>query len=160
MFAVPFDEIALIVGRTPDATRQLASRARRRVRGVEPGNVVDRARQRRIVDAFLNAARAGEFDALLALLDPDVVLRADDAAMRTGAPGDVVGAPAVAGTFSGRAQAARLALVDGVAALVWSRGGAPQVVFAFTIAGDAVVAIDMVADPDHLSAMEIELVAG
>ena len=127
---------------------------------MEPGNIVDRARQRRIVDAFLNAARAGEFDALLALLDPDVVLRADDAAMKTGAPGDVVGAPAVAGTFSGRAQAARLRWSTASRRWCWSRGGAPQVVFAFTIAGDAVVAIDMVADPDHLAAMEIELVAG
>src|SRR5439155_3770502 len=133
MFAVPFDEIAPIVGRTPDAARQLASRARRRVRGTEATPDTDPGRQREIVAAFLAAARGGDFDALLALLDPDVLLRADEAAVSTGSSPEVRGAPAVAEQFSGRARAAQPALVDGVPGLVWATGGRPRVVFDFTI---------------------------
>ena len=105
MFAVPFDEIAPIVGRSPAAARQLASRARRRVQGAGAVPDADRARQREVVDAFLAASRAGDFDALLALLDPDVVLRADRTAVEFGADEEVIGSPAVAETFSGRARA-------------------------------------------------------
>src|SRR5436305_2614807 len=125
MFAVPFDEIAPIVGRSPAAARQLASRARRRVQGPAAAPDADPGRQREVVDAFLAASRGGDFDALLALLDPDVVLRADGTAVRAGAPGEARGAVAVAGTFSGRARVAQPALVDGMAGAVWAPGGRP-----------------------------------
>lgn len=159
MFAVPFDEIALIVGRTPAAARQLASRARRRVHGAETPEA-DRNRQREVVDAFLSASRGGDFAALLALLDPDVVLRSDTAAARMGAAAEVRGSAGVAETFSGRARAARPALVDGAAGAVWSQGGRPRVVFDFTVAGGRIVAIDMLADPELLDALDLVVIEG
>src|SRR4051794_20275953 len=107
MFAVPFDEIATIVGRTPDAARQLASRARRRVQGASTAGEPDPARQRAVIDAFLAASRNGDFEALVALLDPDIVLEADAAAVKMGSPEVTRGATAVANTFSGRALAAQ-----------------------------------------------------
>ncbi|MGH7460911.1 MAG: sigma-70 family RNA polymerase sigma factor, partial [Longimicrobiales bacterium] len=113
MFDLPFDEIAPIVGRSATAARQLASRARRRVQGANARPDADRSRQRTVVDAFLAAARSGDFTALLALLDPDVVLRADAAAVLSGAEEEVLGAAAVARTFAGRASAAQPALIDG-----------------------------------------------
>ncbi|HEX3335344.1 MAG TPA: sigma-70 family RNA polymerase sigma factor [Jatrophihabitans sp.] len=155
MFAVPFDEIATIVGCSSPAARQLASRARRRVQGSTPERASGRGRQREIVDAFLAASRSGEFDALLALLDPDVVLRADAATVAIGAAAEVVGARAVAGTFAGRARAAQLALIDGAAGLVWMQGGKPRVVFAFTVVGAKVVGIEMLADPDRLDELDV-----
>ena len=155
MFDVPFDEIAPIVGRTPAAARQLASRARRRVRGAAPVPDADRTRQRKVVEAFLAASRGGDFDALLAVLDTDVVLRADPPAVRMGASAEVRGAKAVADTFKGRAQAARLALVNGAAGLVWSAGGRPRVVFQFTTTRGKIVAIDLVADPARLSQLDL-----
>src|SRR4051794_37213264 len=157
MFAVPFDEIATIVGRSPDAARQLASRARRRVQGAEVTSI-DLSRQREIVDAFLAAARGGDFEALLALLDPDVVLHADAAAVDVGAPAEVLGSRAVAETFSGRARAAQVALLDGVAGLVWASRGKPQVVFHFTVRDHRVVAIEMVADADRLGELDVSIV--
>jgi RNA polymerase sigma-70 factor (ECF subfamily) len=159
MFAVPFDEIAPIVGRSPDAARQLASRARRRVRGSAVPDA-DRARQRAVVDAFLAAARGGDFEALLAVLDPDVVVRADPAAVRIGAASEVRGARAVADTFSGRARAARPALVDGAAGLVWAQGGTPRMVFNFTVERGKVVAIDLLADPERLDELDLVLLRG
>ena len=156
MFAVPFDDIAPIVGKSPAAARQLASRARRRVRGAEPASEADVRRQREVVDAFLAAARNGEFDALLELLDPDVVMRADPAAVLAGA-GGARGARAVAETFSGRARAARVALVDGAPALVWSQGGQPRAVFDFTIADGKIVAIDLLMDPDQLEGLDVTI---
>ncbi len=156
MFAVPFDEIAPIVGRSPAAARQLASRARRRVQGATVPDA-DRTRQREVVDAFLAAARGGDLDALVALLDPDVMVRADTTAVRMGASTEVRGAPAVAETFSGRARAAQPALVNGVAGLVWAQRGVPQVVFGFTITGGKVVEIEMVADPERLEALDLVL---
>jgi RNA polymerase sigma-70 factor, ECF subfamily len=163
-FGVPFDEIAAIVGRSPEATRQLASRARRRVRGAADGTThadVDPERRRQIVAAFLAAAHSGDFDALVAVLDPDIVVRADAAAEYIGAPKEVRGTAAVAGMFSGRARAARAALIDGEPGLVWRQRGRPAVVFLFDVdvADGIVTAIDMVADPDRLSALEIELLA-
>jgi RNA polymerase sigma factor (sigma-70 family) len=155
MFALPFDEIATIVGRSPAASRQLASRARRRVQGAAPVPDADLARQRAVVDAFLAASRDGDFDALLAVLDPDVVLRADPAAVRMGVSGEVRGAAAVAGTFAGRARAARPALVDGVPAAVWAPGGRPRVVLGFTITGGRVVGIDILADPERLRQLDV-----
>jgi RNA polymerase sigma factor (sigma-70 family) len=159
LFAVPFDEIAPIVGRSPTAARQLASRARRRVQGADPESATDRARHREVVQAFLSASRGGDFAELLRLLDPDVVLRADAAAVGTGATPEVRGAAAVAETFAGRARAARPALVDGVAGLVWLAGGAPRVVFDFVVHGGRIVAIDLLADPETLGGLELELVA-
>jgi RNA polymerase sigma factor (sigma-70 family) len=151
LFDLPFDEIAPVVGRSPVAARQLASRARRRVRGAQSASEADVARRRDLVDAFLAASRGGDFEKLLALLDPDVVLRADAAAVAMGAEAEVRGADAVATTFSGRARAARPALVDGAPGLLWSQGGRPRVAFAFTI-GDAgtIVAIELLADADRL----------
>ncbi|HEV2780556.1 MAG TPA: sigma-70 family RNA polymerase sigma factor [Actinophytocola sp.] len=155
MFAVPFDEIAPIVGRSAAATRQLASRARRRVQGAAPDPGADLARQREVVDAFLAASRGGDFDALLALLDPDAVLRADAVTVQMGAEAEVRGARAVAGTFSGRARAARPALIDGAAGLVWSVGGQPRVVFTFAVADGKITGIEMIADPEHLGELAI-----
>jgi RNA polymerase sigma factor (sigma-70 family) len=156
MFAVPFDEIAPIVGRSPAAARQLASRARRRVQGTATVADADPTRQRAVVDAFLAASRGGDFDALLAVLDPDVVLRADPAAVRTGAAGEVRGSAAVATTFSGRARAAQPALVNGVPGLVWAPGGRPRVVFDFRITSGKIVEIDMVADPEALRQTHVD----
>ena len=156
MFAVPFDDVAVIVGRSPAAVRQLASRARRRVQGAAAPDP-DRSRQREVVAAFLAASRAGDFEGLLALLDPGVVLRSDAVAAGTGAPELLHGADAVAQTFAGRAKAARLALVDGSPGLVWSQGGRPRVVFALTIADGRIGAVEIVADPQRLDEMDLVL---
>ena len=157
MFAVPFDEIAPIVGRTPAAARQLASRARRRVQGADAVRDGDRTRRRKVVDAFLAASREGDFEALLALLDPDVVLRADLTVVRSGAAAEVRGAAAVAGTFSGRARAAQPALVNGVPGAVWAPGGQPRVVFDFTISGGKIVKIEMLGDPERLDQLDLAI---
>jgi hypothetical protein len=155
MFAVPFDEIAAILGRSPNAAKQLASCARRRVRGAAAVPDADSTRRREVVDAFLAALRDGDFDALLALLDPDVVLRADRAAVQAGASGEVRGAPAVAGTFSGRARFAQPALVDGTVGAVWAPGGRPRVVFGFTISRGKIVGIEILADPTRLGRLDV-----
>lgn len=157
MFAMPFDEIAPIVKRSPAAARQLASRARRRVQGVTAAGDAHLTGRREIVDAFLAASRGGDFDALLALLDPDVVLRADVAAVRMGSAPEVLGAADVAATFSGRARAAQPALVNGAAGAVWAPGGLPRVVFAFTIAGGKIFQIEMIADPARLSELDLSI---
>ena len=158
MFAVPFDEIAPIVGRSPAATRQLASRARQRVQGVDAVAPDDRGRTRRIVEAFLAASRNGDFGALLTLLDPDVVLSADADAVRMGASAPLRGAPAVAETFSGRARAAQLALINGKPGAVWARAGQPQVVFGFTVVGEKITAIKLLANPLALGELDLVLV--
>jgi RNA polymerase sigma factor (sigma-70 family) len=160
MFDLPFDEIAPIVGRSPAASRQLASRARRRVQAAATVTDADRTRQREVVDAFLAASRGGDFKALLAVLDPDVVLRADRAAVRAGASREVRGAAAVADTFSGRARAAQPALVNGAAGLVWAPGGRPRVVFGFTIVREKIVEIDLVADPERLRQFDLAVLNG
>src|SRR5207245_4565048 len=137
MFDVPFDEIAAIVGRSPAAARQLASRARRRVQGATPAPDPDLARQREVVDAFLAAARGGDFDALLAVLDPDVVLRIDRGAVPRGASREVRGAQAVleqARTFVPLAASARPALVNGAARVIVARRGRPLAMAGFTVA--------------------------
>jgi RNA polymerase sigma-70 factor (ECF subfamily) len=156
LFAVPFTEIAPIVGRTPSAARQLASRARRRVQGTAPG-AADRARQHEVVTAFLAASRAGNFTALLAVLDPDVVVRADAAAVQVGAAREVRGAPAVAEFFAGRARVAQPALMDGTVGAVWAPGGQPRVVFRFTITAGKIAAIDLLADPARLAQMDLTI---
>ena len=116
---------------------------------------VDLTRQREVVDAFLAASRGGDFDALLAVLDPDVVLRADRAAAHAGALREVRGAPDVARQFSGRARFARPALVDGAVGAVWAPGGRPRVVFGFTITRGKIVAIDILADPERLHQLNL-----
>jgi RNA polymerase sigma factor (sigma-70 family) len=157
MFAVPFDEIGAIVGRSPNATKQLASRARRKVRGSGPAPEADPSRHRAVVDAFLAASRKGDFDALLALLDPDVVILADATAVEMGSPEETRGATAVAGTFSGRALAAQAALVDGAVGIVWAVAGRPKVVWDFTIEDGKVVHIDMLAAPDSLDRLDLTI---
>ena len=156
MFAVPFEEIAPIVGRTPAAARQLASRARRRVQGAPPPDA-DITRQRKIVDAFLAASRNGDFEGLLAVLDPDVVFHADQAAQRLGSLAEIRGAAAVAETFKGRAQAAKPALVDGEMAIAVIFGGKLRIVLQLTIAGDRIAAVEAVADAERVGQFDLEV---
>jgi RNA polymerase sigma factor (sigma-70 family) len=156
MFGVSFDDIAPIVDRSPAAARQLASRARRRVRGGAPAPDVDLARQREVVDAFLAAAREGDFDALLEVLDPDVVLRVDRGATRPGVL--IQGAAAVvkqARHFAGGARFARPALVNGAAGLVVAPGGRPVALAGLTVANGKVVEIDVLADRARLSELDL-----
>ena len=155
MFAVPFDEIAPIVARSPAAARQLASRARRRVQQADAVPEAEAARRKEIVGAFLAASRGGDFEALLAMLDPDIVLRADTATGQMDGIGEVHGAAAVAATFSGRAAGARPALIDGAPGMMWAQGGQIRVVFDFTIVGGKIVAIEMIADPEHLAELDV-----
>jgi RNA polymerase sigma factor (sigma-70 family) len=157
MFAVPFEEIAPIVGRTPAAARQLASRARRRVQGSPPAPDADFSRQKQIVDAFLAASRSGDFEGLLAVLDPDVVFRTDQAAQRLGSLAEIRGAVAVAETFKGRAQAAKPALVDGALAVAVILGGQLRIVLRLTISGDRIAAVEAVADPGQIAEFDVEV---
>jgi RNA polymerase sigma-70 factor (ECF subfamily) len=181
LFAMPFDEIGTVLGRSPAAARQLASRARRRVQGVgsdEPdpdangggsgGLAADDGlaggaapdpgvgRQREVVTAFLTASRGGDFTALLELLDPEAVVLADAAAVIAGAEAEVRGAAAVAATFVGRAKAARLALLDGEPGLIWTHRGEVRMAFAFTVVDGRVAGIELIADPGRLAAMGVE----
>ena len=152
LFAVPFDEVATILQRSPAAVRQLASRARRRVQGADVD--ADPARQRRLVDAFLAAARTGDFAALVELLDPEVVFRSDDAAVALG--GDaarLVGARAVAEAFLGRAQAAESAMLEGVLGVVVAPSGHLLLVLEVAIEDGRIVEIDAIARPDRLAAL-------
>jgi RNA polymerase sigma-70 factor (ECF subfamily) len=156
MFAVPFEEIAPIVERSPVATRQLASRARRRVQEAGPGDPPGEiSRRREVVTAFLAASREGNFDALLTMLDPDIVLRADSTAAQMGADAEAIGPRAVAGIFSGRAKALRPALIDGAPGAVWTYRGETKVVFAFTFTGGTIAAIEQIADPDGIARLEV-----
>jgi RNA polymerase sigma-70 factor (ECF subfamily) len=160
MFAVPFEDIAPIVDRSPAAARQLASRARRRVRGAAPAPDADTSRQREVVDAFIAAARGGDFDALIGLLDPDVVLRAD----RGVAPGrEVRGAREVASqalTFARLARFARPALVNGAAGFVVTQRGRPVAVAGFTVAAGRIAEIDLLADPRRLRELDLTVLDG
>jgi RNA polymerase sigma-70 factor (ECF subfamily) len=161
MFAVPFDEIAAIVDRSPEAARQLASRARRRVRGAPEASEADLARQREVVAAFLAAARAGDFDGLLAVLDPDVVVRSDRSATPAGAAREVRGAAAVARRAArGGARTARPALVNGAVGVVIAPRGRLVMVLDFTIAGGKIVAIDAIADPERLAQLDLAVLDG
>ena len=158
MFGVPFEEIAPIVDRNPAAVRQLASRARRRVRGHDESSAeADRVRQARLVDAFLAASRQGDFEALLAVLDPEVVVRADQTAAQLGAHQETRGRQTVAAFFR-RASGARPAFVDGRAGMAWVQSGRLRVVFRFTVRGDLIAGIDLIADPASLAAMNLILV--
>jgi RNA polymerase sigma factor (sigma-70 family) len=158
LFSVPFDEIAEILGKSPEACRQLASRARRRVRIAEDP-AADPQRQKEIVTAFLSAAKSGDFQKLLSLLSPDVELVADPAAVAIGAPAALAGPHDVAARFSGGAKAARAALLDGFAGLVWSQGGTPKVAFDFTVEAGKVTRIEMIADVDVLEEIEVDFLA-
>ena len=155
MFAVSFDEVAAIMGRTPTAVRQLASRGRRRVQSPADTLEHERAAHREVVDAFLTASRGGDLQALLDLLSPDAAVRADAAAVAMGAPGEVRGADAVAATFAGRAKAAVLTLVDGYAGAVWSLRGEPTMVFSFTLVDGLISEIEMLADADQIRTLEL-----
>lgn len=157
MFAVPFEEIAPIVGRTPAASRQLASRARRRVQGSPTPLDADTSRQKKIVDAFLAASRGGDFEGLLAVLDPDVRFRADAAAQRLGSLAEIHGAAAVAETFKGRAQAARPALVDGALGLAVILGGQLRVVLRLTISDERIRAMEAVSDTEAIATLDVEV---
>ncbi|MFF7153552.1 sigma-70 family RNA polymerase sigma factor [Streptomyces sp. NPDC008139] len=158
MFAVPYEDIASIVGRGQAATRQLASRARRRVHDASP--LPDLRRQREVVGAFLSAAREGEFERLVALLAPDAAMRADDTAVRIGAAPVTRGARGIAGVFSGGAEAARIALVDSSVGAVWQPGKRTVVAFAFTVEDGRITAIDLVAEPGRLRELDIVVLDG
>jgi RNA polymerase sigma-70 factor (ECF subfamily) len=163
VFGVSFDEIAGIVGRSPVAARQLASRGRRRVRGAsDDGRAADVARAREVVEAFFRASRSGDFEALLAVLDPDVALRLDEAALRMASrsgflTSELRGAEAVARQFRGAAQAAQLALIDGMPGAVWAPGGTPRMLFGFTIRDGKVVEIELAADAGRLGRVIVEM---
>jgi len=162
MFAVPFEEIAPIVGRAPAAARQLASRARRRVQGASAKSdteipAADLSRQREVVDAFLAASKLGDFEALLTVLDPEVVFRADATAVKMGGPAELRGAEAVANTFKGRAQAAQPAMVDGAMAVAVVFGGRLRIVLELRIEGERITGIHAIADPDRIKAFDVAI---
>jgi RNA polymerase sigma-70 factor (ECF subfamily) len=164
MFAVPFEEIAPVIERSPAATRQLASRARRRVRGfggagTEPDGETDRVRHARVVDAFLAASRRGDCEALLTLLDPDVVLRSDATAAALGARPEVRRGREHVAAFLSRARGARPALADGRAAAVWIQRGRVRVVFSFTVSvGEGLItAVDLLGDEATLARMDVQI---
>jgi len=160
MFAVPFDEIAPIVGRTPEAARQLASRARRRVQGAGPVPDADLTRQREVVDAFLAASRGGDFDGLLAVLDPDAVLRADGGTEWAEATRVIRGAATIAGqalAFSQPGLLVRPALVNGAPGIVNFVDGRPFSVLGFTVVGGRIVEIDILADPARLRELDLSV---
>ncbi|MFG2037921.1 sigma-70 family RNA polymerase sigma factor [Dactylosporangium sp. NPDC048998] len=174
MFAVSFDDIAVVVGRSPAAARQLASRARRRVQGGPggPGSpdgsggsggsasaAADVQRRREVVDAFLAASRGGDMAALLTLLDPDVVMRADATAARMGSTGESRGAEVVAAFFSGRAQGARPADIDGATGAVVQVDGRTRIAISFTVTSGRIIGIDVVADPADLEILDVRILA-
>jgi RNA polymerase sigma-70 factor (ECF subfamily) len=156
-FGLPFGEIAAITGRTPASARQLASRARRRIQGSERPRP-RRARQREVAEAFLAAARGGDLGALIAVLDPDVELRADAAASPSGRPVSIRGAAAVAGgarAASARSRYGRVALINGTPGVIMAPRGRLAVALAFTYSGDKISQIDVIADPGRLEALDL-----
>lgn len=167
LFAVPFDDVAPIVGRSPATARQLASRARRRVQGADEMPSGDRRRQQEIVDAFLAASRRGDYEALVSLLDPDAVLRADRAAVEMAAANRAQGAPllapeirgaqGVATALIGRATAAKSAVIEGTPGAAWVVRGRPRAAFAFHVIGSTIAEIEIVTDPVVVDALEIEI---
>jgi RNA polymerase sigma factor (sigma-70 family) len=166
MFDLSFEEIAPIVDRTPAAARQLASRARRRVHGAGAATG-DVARHRELVSAFLAASRDGDLERLVAVLSPDVVLRADELALRAAAANQQRGAPVlapevrgaalVADAFKGRARGAKTAAIDGEPGAVWAVGGQVRAAFAFTIKGGKITGIDLIMDPAHLAELDVKI---
>jgi len=160
MFDVPFDQIASIVDRSPAAARQLASRARRRVRAAGPGPGSDPVRQREVVMAFLAASRRGDFAALVALLDPDVALRTDREGVQLGAPGEILGAEAVADVFIEYAGGVRPALINGLAGAVWAPGGQPRVAYVFTVSDGTITDVHRVANRERLAELNVVILGG
>jgi len=161
MFAVPFDQIAPIVDRSPEATRQLASRARRRVQGSAPVGDADPDQQREVVNAFLAAAREGDFDALVALLDPDIILRADSGPGLPGATLELRGATEVASralTYARLQLLNRPVLVNGMAGMMSYRDGRPFSVGAITVRGGRIVEMDILADPERLAQLDLRAI--
>jgi RNA polymerase sigma factor (sigma-70 family) len=161
VFAVPFDQIATILQRSPAAAKQLASRARRRVRGSSAPPDTNHAKQQKIVDAFLAAARDGDFEALLAVLHPDVVLRADAGSGPMGPSQIVRGAQSVAAQalrFAGLAQFARRVLVNGAPGLIAAPNGTPVAVLSATVRADLIVELDILADPDRLDGLDLSAI--
>jgi RNA polymerase sigma-70 factor (ECF subfamily) len=158
-FDLNFEEIAPILDRTPEAARQLASRARRRVRGEDSTTPIqhpDRQRQREIVGAFLTAARGGDLQGLLAALDPNVVFRSDAAAKKLGGPAELRGAAAVAEIFKGRAQAARPALIDGALGIVVAPGGRQLLMLQLSFGASGITAIEAIADATSMAEADLE----
>jgi RNA polymerase sigma factor (sigma-70 family) len=158
MFAVSFEEIGAIVGRTPTAARQLASRARKRVQGTGSISIAERVQQREVVDAFLAALRGGDFEGLLAVLDPDVLVRVDEVAAREGAPREIRGAAnwakgAIA--FAHAAGASQPALVDGQAGLLWAPAGHLFRALRFTISNGKISEVEIIADPVRLGELDL-----
>jgi len=166
MFAMPFTEVADVLGRTPEATRQLASRARRRVRGAPgPDHAADIARQREVAAAFLAASRGGDLSALVALLDSDVTLTGDAAVIPAGRPAVLHGAKTVAAgaiaAGTARMDTSRLALVDGAVGIVYAPAGHLQIVVALTVSeAGQITAIDVIADPDRLGRLHLAVLPG
>jgi RNA polymerase sigma-70 factor (ECF subfamily) len=156
MFAVPYEEIAPILDRTPGATKMLASRARRRVQAADSTPDSDPTRQHAVVSAFLAAARRGDFEALVRMLDPDAVLTPDRMAVQVGGAEPVRGAAAVAGQLYRRAQAVQLALINGRAGAAWASGGRPRVVFDFTVTFGKISAVAIIGDPAHIDRLKVE----
>jgi RNA polymerase sigma factor (sigma-70 family) len=157
MFAVPYQEIAPILDRTPAATKMLASRARRRVQAAGSTSDPDPTRQHAAVSAFLAAARRGDFEALVRMLDPDVVLTTDRMAVEVGGAEPVHGAAAVAEQLYPRARAVRLALINGRTGAAWASDGRPRVVFDFTVKSGKINAVEIIADPAHIDRLDVEL---
>lgn len=158
MFAIPFDDIATVIEKSPEATRQLASRARRRVQGQAPKPDRDLDRQREVVNAFFAAAREGDFDALVSVLDPDIVLRADGGRLRAGQTMVLNGAASVAGQAKGAEALSKFvtpALVNGVPGAVIAPKGNVQIVIAFTVTDGKIAAIDILLDPERLKALDV-----
>jgi RNA polymerase sigma-70 factor (ECF subfamily) len=161
LFGVSFDEIAGIVGRSPVAARQLASRARRRVQGAaDDTDAADVARHQAVVEAFFRASRGGDFQALLAVLDPEVSVRGDAAVLAMGTLPPLEGAQAVAKQFSvWRMGVASLALVDGVLGAVYAHKGTPRVVFSFTVEDGKITGIELIGEPARIRGLNIETLA-
>jgi RNA polymerase sigma-70 factor (ECF subfamily) len=157
MFAVPYDDIAPILDRTPAATRMLASRARRRVQAADTIPQTDPTRQRIVVEAFLAASRRGDFQALVHMLDPDATLRVDRIALKFGGARPAAGAAAVAEQLYLRAKTLRLAQIDGRIGAAWASDGKPRVVFDFTLGHGRISAVDIIADPDHIEQLDVQL---
>jgi RNA polymerase sigma factor (sigma-70 family) len=162
MFAVPYEEIGAMLERSPGATKQLASRARRRVQDTSTVPDTNLYRQREAVGAFFAASRNGDFDALVAMLDPDVMVRPDRAALAlAGSLGELHGAEAVAGNFARRgAKGARMALINGIPGAVWAPGGTPRVIFGFTFVDGKITAIDTLADPAVIGQLDVAILSG
>jgi RNA polymerase sigma-70 factor (ECF subfamily) len=159
-FDVPFEEVASIVGRSPEAARQLASRARRRVQGTDESVHADLAGQRRVVNSFLAALRSGDVEGIVAVLDPEVVVRIDEASARPGGPREIRGARAWATgavAFGQLARTAQTMLVDGTVGLVWAPGGRLERALRFTIANGKIADVEIIADPARLGALDLAM---